>query len=709
MTSKNINIMKEKILGALLALSPFKGNAQEGKVENQDKVISPTEQVPGELPAEKKVIDSKTANPWKVNLETNLSLVNQSAIGRGHQELFGTETEIDQKSLELIQTSQNMLESYVNGNFLLKSIDAIEETGGLGSYASTWDAYKKGQIDFASAYKSLQLSQAYHLPIAGNNLVPSNLSEYGFSMLLNYFSEQSVLKGFKTNGNEFSAGSSFMGDLLSSTNKDNLSIQNLIEQVKNGSTDMTYEAKIGALSLLSLVLNRNNNSEEQTKTENDATAAVLNDVLANAILSFQGEVTGPKQMGECRHLAALVSELAAKGFNLDATEVSATRHVLVQIKNEQGITLLDGGHLINSVSGRPILSKDDVDAAIVKNFCKPTISDLTVEAGGNKVLYENRYNNFAGLMKKLTNRDNLSLRAPEFIAGDNKLDLFPRLSEAGVTRGSIEKGNVGLQAYWLRSDNEYNSFMKDIKGLNLAGYVPAEFSLAKKGFKNIFFANLGFYHSVLELTADNGGETRTWDATVSFEDYLRCSLNTSLTAGLVTKLGDFNQELSRTGQVLKPIKSEYSGSVAPFVSFEIPGSKDKNERTYLCSGLEATEYMASPDIRKISAFPWFQAGLEYNKNAIDFGLRLRGEFQPASARFDFDSFLKKETNQFELRAFLELYNQEFKKLTPYKDVAGIEAGIRHDVGNGHNLFLMLSAKSDGGEVRQVVVNVGINF
>ncbi|MEI6835973.1 MAG: hypothetical protein WCK59_04010 [Candidatus Falkowbacteria bacterium] len=705
--------MKEKFLGAFLALSPFKGNAQEGKVENKDKIISQTEQIQESLPAEKKAIDEKTANPWKVSFETNLSLVKDSKVS----ETPGNAVETDKDSRHLHRLSEKIFDNYATYNAWSQKIEEAKLDGSLGGYASIWDNYQQGKIDAGSAMtqiKNIQLSAVF-----GHNLLQSGSKEatgteapaWVLTLLNNYFAETGVLESFKNSGDEFSAGSMLMGETLASVEKNNLTIEGLSAAIKSQSSNLSYESKIGALSFLSQVLGKNQNHTGQTKLENRADEEVLNQVLSQATLYFQGKNNGFLPLGECRHLAALVSQLADKGLGLNASEVSSVRHVLVQIKNEKGITLIDGDNLINSVSGRPILSKDDVDEAIVKNFQKPTISDLTIDAGGNKVLYENRHNNFAGLMRKLTNRDNLSLRAPEFLAGENKLDLFPRLSEAGVTRGSIEKGNVGLQAYWLRNSNEYSNFMKDIKGLNLAAYVPAEFSLANKKFENILFANLGFYHSVLELASDRGGEAKTWDATTSIEDYLRCSLNASLTAGMITKLADFNQELSRQSdlEIGGTQKTEYSGSISPFISFEIPSSKEKNGRAYLCSGLEVDPYMALPDIRKLSTIPWFQAGFEYNKNEIEFGLKARGEFQPVSSRFDLDSFLKKGANQFELRSFLELYNQEFKKLTPYQNVAGIEAGVRHDLGNGHGLFLMISAKSDGGELKQVLLNVGFNF
>jgi hypothetical protein len=392
--------------------------------------------------------------------------------------------------------------------------------------------------------------------------------------------------------------------------------------------------------------------------------------------------------------------------------VTTARHDLVQIKNTDGITLIDRFFLANSLSGKPIVTKDDVDAALIRHYKEPTMTDLTIEAGGNKVLYENRHNNFAGLMNKLANRDNLSLRVPEFIAGKDKLDLFPRLSEAGVVRGAIEKGNVGAQAYWLRNNNQYNEFIQDMKGLNIAAYIPADFSLGKAKANNIFFANLGFYRSALDLAANQGEQATTMDMNVSLENYFRCSLNTSLTVGLIAKLADMNLELSRRGEELSKVQRfEYQGSISPFLSFEIPSSKGQggDSRTYLCSGLDLTPHLSLPNLKNVTAAPWFQAGFEYNKQEIDLGLQLRGELQSASTRFNFESFLKSGSSQLELRTFLELYNKEFQKLTPFQNVAGIEAGIRQDLKSGQNLFLMLSAQSDGGEIKQILLNLGIKF
>lgn len=58
---------------------------------------------------------------------------------------------------------------------------------------------------------------------------------------------------------------------------------------------------------------------------------------------------------------------------------------------------------------------------------------------------------------------------------------------------------------------------------------------------------------------------------------------------------------------------------------------------------------------------------------------------------------------------MEMYNQQFKNLTPYQNVAGIEAGLRHDLKNGNNLFLMPSAKSEKGELKQILLNLGYKF
>lgn len=717
--------MKKEIFGALLALSPFgnKGEAQEAKA--QDKVLPETEYVKEKPAANALAKDKKTANPWHLTLESNISILNKpgEAISGGENILKSADSfeMISKTEQEMALLTPRIFDICVAKNTLYKEISKVAENKGLKNETQLWEDYKAGKINAAMAAQQLRFEK--QPPLNSINWTDINLhpikrvedriSPESLVLLSNYFANAETFEELKTGRNDFGSGLAFMAETLASLPSDKLSIDGLTEKIKNNALNLPYETKLGALSFFNQALYKNYDySQDKSSSQVD-----LDKMVSNATMYLRGDLEQPAELGLCRDYAALVSKLAQKGFGLNASVVTATRHELVQIKNEKGITLLDQAFLANSISGRPIRTKDDVDAALIKNYQEPTISDLTIEAGGDKVLYENRHNNFAGLMNKLTNRDNLSLRAPEFLAGSDKLDLFPRLSEAGVSRGILEKGNIGVEAYWLRNNNEYHDFLESMKGLNLAAYVPADFSLGKKKFENIFFANLGFYHSVLELAADRGGETKTLDATFSLENYLRCSLNTSLTAGMISKLADFNREILRTGEPLSKIqKLEYHGSLSPFISFEVPGGvkkgedgREKTSRTYLCSGLEVTDYLSLPDTRKLSTIPWFQAGFEYNKKEIDLGLKLRGEFQPASSRFDFDSFLKKGSNQLELRTYLELYNQKFKELTPYQNVAGIEAGIRHDLKNGQNLFLMLSAKSEGGDVKQILLNLGFKF
>jgi len=684
--------MREKLL-ALLALSPFgKGEAQEAKISGVDQVLPPTEEV-REKPADKP-LNKKTANPWKVNFETTVSLVKPETVDQG--------LELEKKQQENISIADYIFGYSQATNAWFKELNKTEITNGLGKNTSIWADYKQGKISAQEASAKLWF-QPTSDPLV---LAPSNFSP--LFVLKNYFTQIGKLETYKTSAGDFAAGSVLMAEALSVVKSDNLSVDELAKKIKNIFQDLSYEKKLGALTFFSRAISVNSNHGKETPQEATGDPAVLNEMVINAVKYLQGETTTPSSLGVCRHLAAVTSDFAKNGLGLNASGITTDRHIITQIKNSNGeITLLDGDNFVNSISGHPLLTEDDVYAAAVRNFKKPPMSDVTTEAGGDGVLYNNSYNGASGLFKILKNYDN-RLRGSQFIAGDNELALFPRLIEGGVTRGSIEKGNFGLQAYWLRDNNEYNAFMKDMKGLNLAAYVPADFSLGKKKFENIFFANLGFYKSVLDLAVDKGGETKTLDATASFENYLRCSLNTALTVGMITKLADFNLELNRSGEQLSGTeKFEWHGSVSPFLSFEIPGggNKEKTSRTYLCTGLEVTDYLTLPDTRKLSTIPWFQAGFEYNKKEIDFGLKLRGEFQPASARFDLDSFLKKGNNQLELRAFSEFYTQEFQKLTPYKNAAGIEAGIRHDFENGHSLFLMLSSKS--GE--PLLLNIGFGF
>lgn len=700
--------MKEKIFGALLAMTPLEGNAQEAKNVSPDKNLTKIELAQDSLTVNPE-LEAKTTAHWNVSLETNISLSNNSHHEQNSENIF----EEEKKARELAALSAQVFDDCKSRNTLLKDVEVAYASGDLGSNAKIWQDYKDGKMSAAEAAKKFRYPLAPYI----NNLIKPGLiltdntdskevlaSKASSLLLSSYFSQAENFETVKYGNDDFARGLAFMDENLVSLKQEDLSAQSLINQIKEQSQNLSYETKIGALSFFTQALYQHYNNGTDVNTDKSD----LDKMVANAAKYLSGEMDKPDESGVCRHYAALVSDLAVQGFGLEASVVSAARHELVQIKNDNGITLLDKGVITNSLLGQPILTKDDVDAAIIRYTKEPTITDLTIEAGGNKVLYENRYNNFAGLMNKLTNRDNLSLRAPEFIAGNDKLDLFPRVNEGGLTKGVIEKGNIGVQAYWLRNNNEYNDFLEGIKGINLAAYVPADFSVGQAKFKNIFFSNIGFYRSVLDLADNSGATTKTWDANMSLENYLKCSLNTSLTAGLISKLADFNLELAREGQQITGSKSfEYHGSLSPFINLEI---SDKDEgKAYLCTGAELTDYLALPNLKKISMIPWFQAGLEYDKQEIDFGVRARGEFQPASTRFNLDTFLQKDANRLELRAFLEMYNQEFKKLTPFQNLAGVELGVKRDLDNGYGMFLMLSVKSEGGATNQVLLNLGLNF
>jgi len=699
--------MKEKLFGALLAMAPLAGNSQAEKPPLKDKV-EPKIEATQEVQGDKRLKDKKTVH-WNTVLETNVSLFskkNNQNLELPEISAFNLKGGFENKNnknpeLEMPYLASSVFNDCVLVNSEQRNIDAMHNRGELGVSSSLWERYKAGEIKASEASTEARAGFLLSDKIKGLKIVDMGKN----AMLANYFSKAAEIENLKKDGNDFKFGLALMNESLINLPEDKLSVSSLTDYLKNHSDNLSYEAKLGVLSFWENALYTHYN-----KKDFSADKADLDEVVANAALYLRGDLEEPKDLGLCRHYAALVSEVANQGLGLNSSVITSARHVLVQIKNGEDITLLDRDMVVSSLFGKPIRTKDEADAALIRMKKEPTIIDLTMDAGANKILYENRHNNFAGLFNKLSNRDNLSLRVPEFVAGSDKLDLFPHINEAGVSRGIMEKGNVGVEAYWLRNNNEYSDFLKNMKGFNVATYVPAEFSLNKTKFQNIFFANLGFYHSVLNLAEERGSEAKTLDANLSLENYLRCSLNTSLTAGLITKLADANLELARQGDDISSSQNgEYHGSLSPFVSFEVPSGKGKAGHTYLASGAQITNHLSLPNLKKVTATPWFQAGFEYDKAEIDLGLRLRGEFQNASSRFDFDSFLKKGNNQLELRAFLEMYNQQFKNLSPYQDVAGIEAGIKHDLKNGNNLFLMLSAKSEKGELKQILLNLGYKF
>ena len=153
--------MKEKLFGALLALSPFKGNAQEAKAIEKDKTEPKIEQVT-EKPVDKLLKDKKTANPWHLTLESNVSLINKPAeIIKGENKLKSVEDfeSAEKTEKEMLLSSAEAYDNSVSKNTLYKEVDKIAETDGLKDMTKLWADYKAGKISAAEAAQQLRFTK----------------------------------------------------------------------------------------------------------------------------------------------------------------------------------------------------------------------------------------------------------------------------------------------------------------------------------------------------------------------------------------------------------------------------------------------------------------------------------------------------------------------------------------------------------------------
>lgn len=421
--------------------------------------------------------------------------------------------------------------------------------------------------------------------------------------------------------------------------------------------------------------------------------------------------------GNCRDYAFLTARIAEEGLGLKASVVSGQAHVMTQITGpNETLILIDGGLIFHEINGRALRSKDDVDIAIMRYLRKPEMTDVTIDPEKNAVVYENRYNNFSGFWKRLQNRDN-SDRIRGFLAGTGNPGLFSHINDKDVIYGSVERGNLGLQAYWARN-RKYRLFLEDVEGLNLAAYVPIRRFPASPGWDHKLFVNLGFYQSLMNMGEENGFNpdpkivyfkmgryAYTLDIQVGIEDYLKYSAGRRLRIGMISKLIQYNMEVARDGGGVNRDPEGYA-SLSPFAGFEIPRNRGRN---YFYAGGEITDYLALPNLLKLNVIPWFQIGIDRKKEIIGFDISVRGEFQRASQRFDCVSFVGTDLYGLEVRAFFENYSREFRQDNLFRNTAGAEIRISRHLKRKRQISLGISGESDNGGHKDVSLNAGLRF
>lgn len=479
----------------------------------------------------------------------------------------------------------------------------------------------------------------------------------------------------------------------------------LVKSVKNNFAAASFDEQLGALAYLGGVLELHYGIGEPK----------YDDLVARMVAYQTGEDKTPVIGGDCRRYSFLTAIVAAQGMNLPAAVIGVRNHNMAQIINQDQIALLDYGSIITRLDGKVLKNKDDVDAALARWTERLPVTDLTMDPLKNIVSYENRYNNFAGLFKKLRNEDN-TFRQRSFLL-DQDLELFPQISAKGLVSGNIQRGNLGLQGYWLRESNRYDRFLEGIGGANLATVLTFK-NIGGSKFSNLLFTDLGLYHQALYLGFNNylvnyhkEQRASTLNLKASVEDYLKYDLNANLALGLITRFGS-DQELTRSGGNPRYGYTRGGNSdenrqmdgfilTSPFINLAFAQSETK---TYLTLGTEITDYLAMPNLGQISFLPWFQAGLK----KANFDASLRGEFQPGSKRFDAISFLKIGSGYLKLKVFYENFTPEFKKQTLFQDVLGAEAEIAKSFGR-YQIFFVASGKQEDTGKTEVDLNLGFRF
>lgn len=569
----------------------------------------------------------------------------------------------------------------------------LYDQGELGVYSSLWELYINNTIDV-----NLALEKLSSIPIPPGRRIDRKL-EY-------YFSEIQFIQDYEISDNLFKRGALKMGRIVSSVPTSERTLAGLEDRIKQNFISASFEEKLGALVYLddAFYYHYRISKAEDSYIE-------LDYLVKNMIAYQSGEEGVPEMGGLCRHFAFLTAKIAEESFDLKSLAINGRDHIMAQVLgSDKNFAVIDRGSVITNLNGYPLSNKDDIDIVVKRLMGKSSLVDVSIDPAKNTVIYENRYNNFAGFWKKLQNRDN-SERMREFLMDNHDFKLFNHMNERGVARSSIQRENIGLQAYWVWDDNEYRRFLESAEGLNLAVYLPEKYSLSNSRLDHTLFSNLGFYRIVMDLgPVDCQPEkySSTFDFQLNIEDYLKYSLNRYLSTGLVMKLIQYNRELSRSGDdVDRRLKRENYTFFSPFVGFTIPQSNGRV--CYFSVGSEITDYWALPNSWHLNAIPWFQLGFTKQKQGLAFDASLRGEFQWASRRFDWVSHLKKDSHQLELRVFFEHYTQDFKGHNLFKDGAGIEIGIAQYFKKGRQVFAAVSGKADNCGTKSTLINLGVKF
>jgi hypothetical protein len=511
------------------------------------------------------------------------------------------------------------------------------------------------------------------------------------------FPEQTVY--FGQDDDPFVSGGLRMRSLIASMadlEKDNL-WNSFVFEVKESLKNEELLYNLGAITYFNTAAYKHHDPEDNNATE---------DLDLNRLISEMAHhrwpYKNPSYYGVCRDFAFATAKLAEEAFNFPALGVAGHEHVITQLLTSEGIVLIDHG-FHGDVNNYRIKNKDDVDVISMGVVGIPQIQDLTIDAERNAVVYDNKYNNFAGFWSRLQNRDN-SDRTRNFLLSE-EASLFSYINEKGVSRISLEKENFGLQLYGVSKNNEYNRFLVNNYGANIA-FVPWKNLKSGKAFHHETFFNLGIYS--LKSTSDNkvSGINHSWNTQITAENYLKYSFRNNLTAGLSSRFSRLNQKIS-SFKFKRPFDNSYINFYSsPFLGWEKESGINKK---FLLAGLEGTMYFALPKANKVSGVPWISVGSRCETEKESLMYYVKTEIQKASTRADVVVNYKTKKRRLDIRSFYENYNKNFKEKSLFVNAYGIDVTFGQTFLKNKEVFLSSSFKSTNSKKQKLIFSIGFKF
>jgi hypothetical protein len=479
--------------------------------------------------------------------------------------------------------------------------------------------------------------------------------------------------------------------------KDNL-WNNFIFEVKETFKDEELLYNLGAITYFNTAAYQHHDPKDNNAKED----IDLNKLISEMAGYQNWEYEDPNYYGVCRDFAFATAKLAEEAFNLPALGVAGHEHVITQFLTPEGIILIDGG-LHSHINSYRLKTKDDVDVISMRVVGIPQIRDLTIDAEKNSVVYDNKYNNFSGFWSKLQNRDNRD-RIKNFLFSKNT-PLFSHINEKGVNRLTLEKERLGIQLYGVNKNNEYNRFLVNNYGANIA-FVPWKNVKPENAFHHETFLNLGIYS--LKSISDNkvSGPNHSWNTQITAENYLKYSFKNNSTVGLLSRFSRVSQKINSL-KFKHPFDNSYINFYSsPFIGWEKESGADKR---FLFAGLEGTMYFALPKANKVSGVPWISVGSKHETKKESLAYYVRAEMQKASTRADVVINYRTKKRYLDIRSFYENYNKGFKEKSLFVDTYGIDVTFGQTFLKNKEVFLSSSFKSTNSKKQKLIFSIGFKF